>query len=93
MKRKKIWVDENMNVNRKIDEFKSKNGKPTLAHLYADIKTARKTVRQIKENPPLFGLSNNHKAEIVELIHNKNTSYVVYAYGKRSEPKQTSLEV
>ncbi len=93
MKRKKIWIDENMNVNKKIDDFKSTHGKPTLARLYADIKTARETVRQIKENPPLFGLSNNHNAEIVELICNRDTSYVVYAYGERGEPMQTSLEI
>jgi hypothetical protein len=93
MKRKQIWVDEFMNVNKKIDDFESKYGKPTLARLYADIRTARETVRQIKENPLLFGLSNNHNAEIVELICNRNTSYVVYAYGERSEPMQTSLGI
>ena len=93
MKRKQIWVDEFMNVNKKIDDFESKYGKPTLARLYADIRTARETVRQIKENPLLFGLSNNHNAEIVELICNRNTSYVVYAYGERGEPMQTSLRI
>ena len=48
MKRKQIWVDEFINVNKKIDEFESKHGKPTLAHLYADKKQQGKQLDRLK---------------------------------------------
>jgi len=75
-----------------ITKYETKH-RPTFRSLFNELDSAVERLKQIRENPDFWGLTNRNKAEIVRHVINREQRFLVYAYGKTFNPLQLSLEL